>query len=366
MRRQKNLGKETRGKWSSIVQLSGQVSELRRFTAMAILLLGAARGHADRVVLTDGDIIEGVVTKLDRSAVVLEQSDLSRIVIPRSHIESITIVTPDADVSPVVGGTTQGRRVEENEPGIVPEPASKNEQNVGRFDPKLRELSAKTSRLKEKGWTASVDFSMNSSTGNTDEQTMRFGSHVERALADRKGAMDLSFYHKIKEGKVSDNKVTIGGVRDWLYPESVWFWFFHGRFDYDQFESWRERANAQAGPGYHLIQNGDVTLDLRSGLGPRREWGSANNNLKLEGLVGADFEWKIINTHTLKVSPYFFSVADDLDDYRARISGEWRSRFDSDMNLSFLVGTLYEYQSVADSGKSHGDLRTYLGLRWGF
>ena len=30
------------------------------------------------------------------------------------------------------------------------------------------------------------------------------------------------------------------------------------------------------------------------------------------------------------------------------------------------VITLYEYQSLVDSGKDHGDFRTYLGLRYEF
>jgi putative salt-induced outer membrane protein YdiY len=403
---------------------------------VVIFLLASTCSYADKVVLTGGDIMEGVITKQSRSSVVLEHSDLGRMEIPRSRIKSLTIDTLDVEIVLTGGDTVQGKQVKDDESGIVLEhrdlgrieipreriasstigvpdatvvlasgdtiegklvertdfaivlehtnlgrleipreridslkvkaPEFKNEEKVGWFEPELRKLGAKTSRLKEKGRRASVDFSMNSSTGNTDEQTMRFGSHTERTLLDRSLAMDLSLYHKVKEGEVSDNKVTLGGVRDWLYPESVWFCFIQSRLDYDQFESWQKRANAQAGPGYHLIKSDDVTLDARVGLGPRREWGSQNDNLKIEGFVGADFEWKVNEKQTFKLSPYFFPVVGDLDDYRARISGEWRLLFDKDTNLSFLVGTLYEFQSIVDPEKNRGDLRTYLGLLFGF
>ncbi|MFB0520497.1 MAG: hypothetical protein ACETWD_03595 [Desulfatiglandales bacterium] len=66
----------------------------------------------------------------------------------------------------------------------------------------LRKLAGKASRLEEKGWKATVDLSLDSSTGNTDEQAMRFGSHIKRELPDRRGALDMSFYHKVKEGEV--------------------------------------------------------------------------------------------------------------------------------------------------------------------
>ena len=120
------------------------------------------------------------------------------------------------------------------------------------------------------------------------------------------------------------------------------------------------------GPGYHLIKNDDMNLDARLGLGPRKEWGSNNNNMKLEGLLGVDFIWKITDRQEFKFSPYFFPVLGDVGDYRTRISGELRFLFDKDTNLSFLIGALYENQSIVDPGKKNSDMRTYLGLRFGF
>jgi len=76
--------------------------------------------------------------------------------------------------------------------------------------------------------------------------------------------------------------------------------------------------------------------------------------------------WTINEKENVKFASYFLPTFGDLDDYRARISGEWRFLFDKDLNLSFMVGTFYEYQSVVDPEKAHGDMRTYLGLRFEF
>ncbi|MHC4752981.1 MAG: DUF481 domain-containing protein [Planctomycetota bacterium] len=291
------------------------------------------------VELAGGDTIEGKLVERSDYAIILEHSNLGRIEIPRHRIDSLKI----------------------KEPEFV-----RKEEETGWFDPELRKLAAKTSRLKEEGWRSSFDISLDSSSGNTDEQAARFGLHTKRKLIDRRMALDLSYYRKVSENEVTDNKFTLGLVRDWLDPESVWFWFVQGRFDHDEFESWEQRINAQAGPGYHLINSSDINLDLRLGLGPRREWGSENNDIKAEGLIGADFIWDITEKQKCIFTPYFFPVVGDLDDYRARVSGEWRFLFDKDMNLSFLVGTLYEYTSIVDPGKDHGDLRTYLGLKFIF
>ncbi|MHC4322678.1 MAG: DUF481 domain-containing protein [Planctomycetota bacterium] len=404
---------------------------------MVILLLASTSSHADKIVLNDGDVIEGVVTKQDLTSIVLEHTDLGRMVIPRSRIKSLTIDTPDIEVVLKDGDTIQGRLVKEDESSIVLEHRDlgrmeiprerivsskadvpdatvelaggdtiegkliersnyaiilehpnlgrieipreridslkikepefkKKEQEAGWFDPQLRKLGAKTSRLREQGWKTSIDFSLDSSTGNTEERAARFGNHTERELIDRRVAIDMSYYTKASRGKVTDNKFTLGIGRDWLYPESVWFWFVQGRYDYNEFESWQQRANAQAGPGYHLVKRDDLKLDGRLGLGLRREWGSRNNNMKLEGLIGADFEWDITEKEKCIFSPYFFPVIGDVEDYRTRVSGEWRFLFDKDMNLSFFIGTLYEYTSIVDQGSKNEDIRIYLGLRFGF
>jgi putative salt-induced outer membrane protein YdiY len=431
-----NLAKEPILKRRYLFHLPGKMFRLQLLAATFIWLMASTQGLADKIVLTDGDIIEGVITKQGRSAVVLEHSDLGRMEIPRSRIKSLIIDTPDVEVVLTDGDTIQGKLVKENESGIVlehrdlgrmeipkdriassivevpeatvvlaggdtiegrlvertnfaivlehpnlgrleipreridslkiKEPEFKKEEKVGLIDPHLRKLAAKTSRLKEKGWKASVDFSLQSSTGNTQEQSTRFGGHVERELIDMRNELDISYYHKLKEGEVSDNKFTLGMGRDWLYPESLWFYFMSGRFDYDEFESWQKRANGQVGPGYHLIKTDDINLDIGLGLGVRKEWGSQNNNPKFEGLIGADFEWAVTDTQTCTFSPHFFPVVGDLDDYRARVTGEWRFLLDKDMHLNFLIGILYEYQSIVDPEKEHGDLRVYLGLRYNF
>ena len=407
-------------------------------TAIVIWLLATACAHADKIILKNGNVLVGVITKQGRTSVVLEHSDLGRMEILRSRIESMTIDTPEIEISLKNGDTIEGKLVKEDEStitlehrdlgrikipreriatsistapkvtiglaggnsiqgkliersdfAIVIEHADlgrleipreridtlkvetttkvKEDESTGLFDPTLRKLAAKSSRLKEKGWGASVDLSWDSSSSETEEQTSRYGARIRRKLNDGRMGLDTSYYRKVSDDDLKDNKLTIGMVRDWLKPEkSRWFYFLQGRYDYDEFESWKQRVNAQAGLGHHLSKKDDLKLDIRLGAGPRREWGSENNDLEFEGIIGADFEWKISRNQTFTLSPYFFPVIGDMDDYRGRVPGEWHFLFDKDMNLSFLIGILYEYQSLVDPGKNHGDLRTYVGLRYGF
>jgi hypothetical protein len=328
------------------------------YFGLSILLLPCAHSWADTIVLISGDTIHGEVVDVGDSVVLFDQADLGLIEIPRERITSLQIdgtgVGDEAQTAVVV--PPGGEEPEEGEPNEVTAP----------LEPEFKRLNALIKKWAEKGWTASVDLTYDNSTGNTNEQFWRVGIRVRRTVERTRLTNTLDYYNKTSEGAVTDNKLSYAIAQDWLNPESRWFYFVQGRFDYDEFESWRQRAAGQGGPGYHLIQGDNVNLDLRPGLGLRKEWGSLNDNVRFEGLLGGDFEWKISGKQTLTLNAAFFPVLTDSDDYRSRVSWDWRYQLQEDMGISLLVGALHEYQSIVDPNKEHRDLRFHLGIHFGF
>lgn len=61
-----------------LLHLPGKMFRLQLLVAALIWLMASTYGLAGKIILTDGDIIEGVITKQCRSAVVLQHSDLGR------------------------------------------------------------------------------------------------------------------------------------------------------------------------------------------------------------------------------------------------------------------------------------------------
>jgi len=221
---------------------------------------------------------------------------------------------------------------------------TKEEENKEKlFEPEFEKLDALAGRLKKGKWSFALDFSINTTSGNTNEETTRLGTHIKRTLPRERMTLDGSYYHKKNRGAITDNEFTIGLLKDWLNPGSRWFFFGTSRYDYDEFESWQQRANIQVGPGYNLIESDNVLLNFRVGAGGRKEWGSQNDNLKLEGLAGIDFEC--------------------FDDYRTRSSLNWRYKLSKELNLSLLLGLLHEYQSIVNPDRDNSDTRVYTGLQ---
>lgn len=312
------------------------------WAVLAALAMSVVPVAADTVDLVGGDVLEGRVVAETETAVVIEHSVLGRLEIPKGEIESITL-----------GGPA----------GVPAEAAAPPEAAPAKEAPKEEK--------KKKEWDLSVDFSFGSVSGNTDEVTLRFGFNAARNTEHTRFTADVAYYLKVSAGTTTDNKFTMGAQQNWDIPETPWFFFVLGRFDWDQFQSWEQRINAEAGPGYHIIRKEtfdevDMELDAMAGVGARKEFGSMNENVKAEGLLGVEYVWQITNRMSLDWNFTYFPVLSDFNDYRLRSGGNWRYVIDQDMNLSLLIGYSFEYQSLIDPGAEHYDLRIYVGIQYSF
>ena len=219
-------------------------------------------------------------------------------------------------------------------------------------------------------WKLGLDFALNATTGNTEETTLRFGLNAGYETEKTRLMIDASYYWKATDGITTDNKFTGGSRHDWLLPDTRWFMFVGGRVDYDDFESWKFRINFQGGPGYQILRREDhgleMTLDAYGGIGARKEWGSIDNNWKLEGLLALDYTYFITDKMQLDVDLQYFPVLTDIDDYRIRSTGTWRYALTEGQNLAIVIGYLVEYQSLVDPGKEHTDFRIWIGIQYSF
>jgi putative salt-induced outer membrane protein YdiY len=315
-----------------------------------VIITTAAISYADEVTLKGGDVIHGKVIQQNDDGVLLEHEDLGRVRVASDQIASVLLASDQIAPSP-----------EQAEPETGP-PAPSHLVKEPAFD----RLKAFSDWAKGYGWSSSIDMFLTSETGNTHERSFRVGTKLGREYANIKFSSDLSYYNKESDGEKTDDKLTLGLVRDRSLEDSDWFFFMMGRYDYDVFESWRHRVGLHAGPGYKLIQTPDFQMDLRAAPGLKKEWGSDNTNPKFEGVVGTSFEWKPTKRQTFSVSSFFYAVLDDFDDNRTRTTFDWDYLLSDEINLSFVVGILHEYQAYVDPGKDENDTRIQTGIRYKF
>ena len=314
-----------------------------RVLAFLVAALLAPVAVADTVELVSGDVLHGKVVERTDDLVVIEHETLGRLEVPADQVASVTTDAQPAEQA-----------------------AQDAAQDVAQ---PLEEAQAEAPEAEEKEkspWSLAIDLSLNISQGNTDESDFRFGLTARRPTETTRWRIDSSWYYKQSEGSSTDNKFTLGARNDWINPGKKWFWFVAGRFDWDKFESWDQRLSAQTGPGYHLVEDEKIKLDVLGGLGPRKEWGSDSDSWKFEGSLGLDLEYKVTERQSLDFDITYFLVLDDTDDYRTRSTGNWRYALSDDLQLSLLVGYSWEYQNVVDPGDEYYDFRFFIGVQYAF
>lgn len=301
---------------TAIRSMRSPISGLSGFVwvaTVAMMVAVVSVASADQLTLATGEVLRGQVVEQTDTHIVLEHGVLGRLEIPRDKIADLDI--------------------------------------EGKEDVK---------------WKSNVNVTFNGASGNTEESSLRIGGRSRRRTPRTRLNLDVAYYISTADGKRDNNKFTSGIVHDWLIPESRWFFFADGRFDYDEFESWRQRLASHVGPGYDIIASKDFTLDARAGAGARKEWGSEEDDWKPEGLFALGLDWRISRRQSFDASAAIFPILNDFGNYRTRSDAHWAMKIFNDMDLAVTAGVTHEYQSVIDPGKDHNDLRFFTGLQFDF
>jgi putative salt-induced outer membrane protein YdiY len=323
-----------------------------------ILLAFAGTARADTIRLKQGDLIIGRVVDRQAEVIVVAHPVLGRLALPWDAVEMVQV--GDGPESAASDGARAGQAVGQSVE--IAETAAA----AAETGDQPAEAQAEPPAPPESPWSYSFELSVDSSTGNTDEQSIRIAGGITRRTDTSRLTFDGSLYYKRSDSETTDNASTVGVEHDWLYPERPLFCFVQGRFDYDQFESWEQRVNGHGGIGYHLIAKDDFELDVRLGLGARKEFGSQNDDVRPEALLGMDAKWKISERQSIEASGRFFPVVEDIDDYRSRSTLNYRWLLSEEYGLGLSAGLRREYQSIVDPGKDRHDLRLFAGIRLDF
>ena len=318
-----------------------------------ILCLTVTATRADEITLFNGDVIHATIVKQNPQQITVEHPNLGTLQISMDQVKSLSNESEKNYQEHVT--------VEEEKPEIT-----EDEIPDSTWMPDFKAINKWAVKMKQKGFNSSFNLSLDSSSGETEEQTFRFGLKLNREMKDIRMMSDLTYYYKTAATETTDNKVTSGYRRDTLLSDSRWFYFYESRYDFDDFESWKHRLSAHAGPGYGLVDASRWQLNLRAGPGIRKEWGSDNDDPRFEGIIGLDTEWYISKRQTLTGYTAYYPVLTDTDDYRTRSGLNWRYFLSRDLDISFLVGLEHEYQNIVDSDGFRNNTRMYTGIQYNY
>jgi len=308
--------------------------------------------HADQVVLLNGDKLQGNVISTDQGKVVLQHDVLGLLTLSSGQVTSIikqgdekeqanrqaSALAPQTQVAPVA--TTQ-------EMQLTPE----NKTWFGQF---------------KKNWDSQFEAGASVKTGNTDNANIYLRFKTTTSNEHRKWIIDAAYYRDQSNSELTQNEFFADLRHEWLVKNSPWDIFVKGRYDYDDFESWDYRVNGALGVGYQWIKEDHLDVKLHLGVGAVKEFGSLNDDVRPELLVGVNGKWKITENQSFAAASTIFPELADLGQYRLLSSAQWLITLNTRDKVSLKIGVENEYQSQVDLGSKRNDFRLYSALVFKF
>lgn len=313
------------------------------------------RGPTHELTLSTGEVLLGRLIQRTADLVILEHPILGRLEIPAGEVRTLRPLHEEP--APL---TEKKAAPVQTPPHVTPQAA---ETDV----PPPAVTAPTTPR-----WKSHFELGFSGTAGVTEDTNLRIALNTAFKQDTRSLTFDSSYFLKTSNGDRSDNKATAGALAQWDVPASRWSYFAQGRYDFDEFQSWEHRVTAGGGVGYLLAdvtglddagQPVDVlTLTGRVGLGGRKEFGSLNQDLQPEGIIGADLIWHISRKQHLSTQLTFFPNLDDSGEFRAVTKAQWWLKLDAVEGLSFKLGLDFEHQSQTDPDVSPNDVTVYVTL----
>jgi len=318
---------------------------MRRIAQMcaAAVALSMAPIHAavaeDLVTLTTGETLRGEVTgKLD-GALQFSHPVLGALTIPADKVAQVKL-----------GGEQAGEQVE----------AAQVEADQAAAEAEAApEAEAKPD---ESTWKHRAEAGLSGGEGN-DEFLNLYLRYVGKSETETdRWKADAAYFLNTDNGERSAHEFNAGLLKDWLFPETPWFLFAQGGVDYDEFADYDFRVTANGGVGYQLVENATLDVRLRAGAGIAREFGSDDESIRPEALLGGEVDWKITDNQTLTANTFIYPDLSDIGEYRITSEAAWEIRLNHADGMSVKVGLQNEYESEVDPGTKHNDLKYFGAL----
>lgn len=312
---------------------------------VAVCCMAVVSATADQIQLTTGETLRGTIVEQSREHVILNHSVLGLLNIASGDVASVSVVQAAQSEG---GPEATGKLAKKPDTGVRQVPGHGSGALPGLFDMEMFE-----------NWDIRILMGLSGSDGNSQTSNIRIGLEADRADKHHRARFKSTYNYATSEGETTRNQFNAETTMDWLMPDSPWFSFVQGVYDFDEFKAWDHRVSGFAGFGYEMIMSPDVELIVRTGGGVTKEFGGADD-LRPEGLVSAGLlRWNVTDRQTVTGEVVFFPDLSDLERFRTIAKVDWQIKLDHQEGMKFKIGLEHEHESFTDGIKKHNDVKFY-------
>jgi len=317
--------------------------------AAALLLAAGAAARADDVGLQTGEVLQGKVTERAANEVVLEHPVLGTLRIPSSKV---VFVVTDAEKAALAASE---RRAEAARARAASE--GKVEDRVEPVEPAG---PAEPETMAE--WVSKLEVGVNGAGGNTRSRNFLAGLRSERKKGSVTWAFDARYANAESDGETTQSRFTTGLRRDWEASDPRWVLFAEARYDRDRFQEWDQRGNLSAGAMYKFIERDDLYVGFRAGGSGTKEWGSGEDHVRPEGLLGVEGKYRIDDSKEFVFQSTYYPDLTDRPEFRTLSSAGLSVRLDEKGTLNVRFGVEHEYDTHRSRDVKRTDYRYFALL----
>lgn len=338
------------------------------------LLLSVDVSMADQVLLTDGSIVVGKVTRIAEGKLTIETDFAGTLTIDTSKVDGITTEEP-LNVEIDTGDRAVGKlhyQQQGHGQSVVTEvvghvPVTVNQLTAawqpGDDSPDVvaHQKALEAARPK---WTPRAEFGLDGQTGNSEK--VGFNGHLSLLRTTEDDRLDLYARGKYARdnGSRSSNEVIAGAKLEVDLTERT-FAFGKTELEFDEFESLDLRATVSGGVGYFFIQEEGHVLKGRVGVGYQHEsFDDGTSADKGVGELGIDYTKDLAPWVSYNHSTTVYPGLDRIKDTRIVTENAVEIPLADPSDWALKLGVRNEYDGLPRPGIDRLDTYYFLNMVW--
>ena len=333
---------------------------------LGCLAFGSPVVALESVTLRNGDVLHGELIEKKGDTLIFQHPQLGRLTI---DLAKTGVPDREAGETETIAGSS----------GQLPEsPEAKAEEErlrteEGAFDGLLKPKPGLFGTRFLRGWKNTFGVGLTGSEGGFEDTKLSLAFRTE--IEDRKRSWDFDsayFLNLSPQARDQGSQITKDQAfaqlrRRWYFPDTqLWTRFFavaRTRYDFDQFQPWKHRIAASAGPGLFLLRTERWQLPINVGLGFSSTFGRVNRTAP-EATFGVDFDWRLTSWAKLRNSNQFFWNLLRTEEFRTVQSIGINFEPEKFAGVGFGVSFLYRFDT--ESRGRENDLTYVSSLTYGF
>jgi hypothetical protein len=214
-------------------------------------------------------------------------------------------------------------------------------------------------------WQGEVELGLKASHGNSRTSNLFNGVDLERATRAGMLLVDWKYAKSTANRTVTGHHALLDISHLWIKEDRNHGWFASFGMEYDEFRAFDLRTAFNGGRLITFGDREDFTLRGKFGAGVSQEFGSLNEDVIPEAVLGLHLMRQLTRWQRITIESEYYADWRDFSEFRVEVDVGWEILLDERHDISFKLSALNRYDSTPQ-GRKANDLDYAMLLLWKF